>query len=362
MGIRVEPPDVNVSAVQFSVAGDTVHFGLAAIKNVGAGGDAIHSEVAEREGPVPDARRLLRAVDLRLVNRRVVESLLRRARSTRWGSRARICWRPPTPRSESGGRQQRDRAEGQGSFFELLPEAPARAERPGRCRTRVGGGPASRVREGGARLLHLRAPAGPISRGRRAARRHDLGRPGRQGSRRASSSCSVTPPGSRRRPPRAAIGWPSSRSRTWTAPSRSRCSRSRSRRRRRACARARRCWSAARRRWRQGPSRAPEDVRLLEQALAESAGRPRSGAASAEPSACRIRIAPARTRASPLRPCEGSAASIPGACPCSCTSCSTPGSRRQSRRLSVDGSKELVAEGETALGAGAISVDYAGRA
>ena len=35
-----------------------------------------------------------------------------------------------------------------------------------------------------------------------------------------------------------------------------------------------------------------EDVRLLEQALAESAGRPRPGTASGEPSACRIRIAP----------------------------------------------------------------------
>src|SRR5215468_758042 len=35
MGLQVVPPDVNVSAVQFSVAGDTVRFGLAAIKNVG---------------------------------------------------------------------------------------------------------------------------------------------------------------------------------------------------------------------------------------------------------------------------------------------------------------------------------------
>src|SRR3989449_3514221 len=35
MGLTVSPPDVNVSAVQFSVAGDTIRFGLAAIKNVG---------------------------------------------------------------------------------------------------------------------------------------------------------------------------------------------------------------------------------------------------------------------------------------------------------------------------------------
>jgi DNA polymerase-3 subunit alpha len=35
MGLTVSPPDVNVSAVQFSVAGETIRFGLAAIKNVG---------------------------------------------------------------------------------------------------------------------------------------------------------------------------------------------------------------------------------------------------------------------------------------------------------------------------------------
>jgi len=34
----------------------------------------------------------------------------------------------------------------------------------------------------------------------------------------------------------------------------------------------------------------------------------------------------------------------------------------RTRGLSVDASKELVADGETLLGAGAISVDYAGRA
>ncbi len=48
MGIQVEPPDVNVSAVQFSVAGDTVRFGLAAIKNVGEA--AMESILKSRSG------------------------------------------------------------------------------------------------------------------------------------------------------------------------------------------------------------------------------------------------------------------------------------------------------------------------
>src|SRR5207245_2208312 len=43
-----------------------------------------------------------------------------------------------------------------------------------------------------------------------------------------------------------------------------------------------------------------EDIRLLEQALAESSGRPRNGGAAPEPNACRIRVAPgADARGSP---------------------------------------------------------------
>src|SRR6267378_1578230 len=77
MGIRVEPPDVNVSAVQFSVAGDTVRFGLAAIKNVGEA--AMQSILKSRsgEGSFQTLEEFCARVDLRLVNRRVVESLIK---------------------------------------------------------------------------------------------------------------------------------------------------------------------------------------------------------------------------------------------------------------------------------------------
>src|SRR5437867_7135132 len=47
MGLRVEAPDVNVSGARFTVAAQVIHFGLAAIKNVGA--TAIDSIVKARE-------------------------------------------------------------------------------------------------------------------------------------------------------------------------------------------------------------------------------------------------------------------------------------------------------------------------
>src|SRR2546430_2019285 len=130
MGIRVVPPDVNVSAVQFSVAGDTVRFGLAAIKNVGEA--AMQSILRSRsgEGTFTTLEDFCARVDLRLVNRRVVESLIKAGAFDSLGlTRAHLVATTDTA-LESGQRQQRDRAEGQGSFFEILPAAPVRATAP----------------------------------------------------------------------------------------------------------------------------------------------------------------------------------------------------------------------------------------
>ena len=72
MGTRVEPPDVNVSAVQFSVAGDTIRFGLAAIKNVGEAAMQSILRARSAEGSFRTLEDFCARVDLRLVNRRVV--------------------------------------------------------------------------------------------------------------------------------------------------------------------------------------------------------------------------------------------------------------------------------------------------
>jgi DNA polymerase-3 subunit alpha len=119
MGLRVEPPDVNVSRAQFTVAGEAIHFGLAAIKNVGA--TAIESIVRTREvdGRFATLEDFCARVDLRLVNRRVVESLIKAGafdslQSTRAGLLAGL-----DQAMDSGQRQQRDREEGQVSLFDV---------------------------------------------------------------------------------------------------------------------------------------------------------------------------------------------------------------------------------------------------
>ncbi|HEY2993867.1 MAG TPA: DNA polymerase III subunit alpha, partial [Methylomirabilota bacterium] len=129
MGLRVQPPDVNVSQVRFSVAGDTIRFGLAAIKNVGEAAMESILKTRAADGEFTTLEDFCVRVDLRLVNRRVIESLIKAGAFDGLGlPRAHLLSQCDVA-LESGQRQQREKAEGQGSFFDLIPAA-APAARP----------------------------------------------------------------------------------------------------------------------------------------------------------------------------------------------------------------------------------------
>ncbi|MFL5101810.1 MAG: DNA polymerase III subunit alpha [Xanthobacteraceae bacterium] len=74
LGIAVEPPSVNRSGVTFEVAGDVIHYALAALKGVGR--QAVESIVAARgEKPFRDLADFAARISPRAVNKRVLESL-----------------------------------------------------------------------------------------------------------------------------------------------------------------------------------------------------------------------------------------------------------------------------------------------
>ena len=74
--ISILPPDINQSDKVFSVKNNEIIFGLTAIKNVG--GAAIESIIAERaNGPFYSLFEFCERVDLRKVNKRVIESLIK---------------------------------------------------------------------------------------------------------------------------------------------------------------------------------------------------------------------------------------------------------------------------------------------
>jgi DNA polymerase-3 subunit alpha len=76
MGIDVLPPDVNESGFRFTVVEDGIRFGLGAVKNVGRGAIESIIEAREKVDGFETIYDFLEAVDLRLNNKRVVESLI----------------------------------------------------------------------------------------------------------------------------------------------------------------------------------------------------------------------------------------------------------------------------------------------
>lgn len=76
MGIEILPPDINESHLSFRVMGNSIRFGLGAVKNVGEG--AIEAIIeARKEGDFKDLFDFCERVDLHKVNKRVVESLVK---------------------------------------------------------------------------------------------------------------------------------------------------------------------------------------------------------------------------------------------------------------------------------------------
>ena len=76
IGIPILPPDINESQVDFAVVGDSIRFGLAAVKNVGIKAVEAIVQEREREGPFTSLTEFCRRVDKSKVNKRVLEGLI----------------------------------------------------------------------------------------------------------------------------------------------------------------------------------------------------------------------------------------------------------------------------------------------
>ncbi len=125
MGLEVLPPDVNESGYKFTVVGDRrIRFGLGAVRNVGRG--AIESIIAGRAaGHYTGLTDLMDRIDLRLCNKRVVESLIGAGACDSLGPhRAQLLAALDTALSEAQLRQE-ERDAGQASLFgETVPQRP----------------------------------------------------------------------------------------------------------------------------------------------------------------------------------------------------------------------------------------------
>ncbi len=124
MGINVLPPDVNESFPQFTVVGsDTIRFGLAAVKNVGQ--TAIDAIIQGRikQNRFKDFYNFTENVDLRVVNRKVLESLIKCGAFDSMGLYRSQLFAILDRALGVAGEVQKDRLSGQRSFFDLGGES-----------------------------------------------------------------------------------------------------------------------------------------------------------------------------------------------------------------------------------------------
>ncbi len=78
MGMKILPPDVNESFATFTMVGkDAIRFGLGAVKNVGQGAIDIVIEARKKHGRFHSLSEFCERTDSRLVNKKVIESLIK---------------------------------------------------------------------------------------------------------------------------------------------------------------------------------------------------------------------------------------------------------------------------------------------
>ncbi len=129
LGLEVLPPDVNASDYAFTVRDErTILYGLGAIKGVGR--SAIDCLLSARRagGPFRDLHDLCRRVDLRRLNRRALEALIRAGACDALGpNRATLMARLPAALA-AAEQQGRDADTGQDDLFGGVAAAPPAAE------------------------------------------------------------------------------------------------------------------------------------------------------------------------------------------------------------------------------------------
>lgn len=119
MGISILPPDINESEKDFSISGENIRFGLAAVKNVGEA--AIESIIAMgKEAKFTSFMDFLSRVDLRKVNKRVIESLIKCGAFDTLGYYRRQLMESLDSAMDEAQRKQKELLSNQSSFFDDL--------------------------------------------------------------------------------------------------------------------------------------------------------------------------------------------------------------------------------------------------
>src|SRR3984957_8829981 len=130
MGITVLPPDVNSSALDFTPVGDAIRFGLQAIKNLGENTVKGILEARAELGRFRSIYQFCDHIDPRLLNKRVLESLIKSGAMDTLGSRRSQIFAVIDRAMEKAQRRQREKNSGQHGLFGGASAAAEPADEP----------------------------------------------------------------------------------------------------------------------------------------------------------------------------------------------------------------------------------------
>lgn len=125
MDVPVGPPDINASESDFTVVGESVRFGLAAVKGVGAKAVEEILRARNADGPFEDLYDFCERIDQRAVNRACIEALIKCGAMDKLGPHRGAMFAAVDGALKLGQSRAADRKAGQMSFFDAFAaEAP----------------------------------------------------------------------------------------------------------------------------------------------------------------------------------------------------------------------------------------------
>ncbi len=116
-GIEILPPDINRSDKDFTIEGNSIRFGFNALKNVGSSAISAILKARKEVGEFRDLFHFCESVDLRKVNKKVIESLIKGGAFDSFGKSREWLMRNIEIAMEYGEKVRKTKKTGQASLF-----------------------------------------------------------------------------------------------------------------------------------------------------------------------------------------------------------------------------------------------------
>ncbi|ETO93509.1 DNA polymerase III subunit alpha [Legionella oakridgensis] len=134
MNLKVLPPSLNQSDYRFSaINDDTILYGLGAIKGVGEAAIQTIVSAREKEGPYTGLFNFCKRQDLRKVNRRVLEALIKSGAMDDWQMERAVLFESLGKAMQTGLLFLQNQSSGQTDLFGLLEETDTQEEKYIHC-------------------------------------------------------------------------------------------------------------------------------------------------------------------------------------------------------------------------------------